>query len=53
MRQGCFALVGDNIAAAHLDSILRPDDVVLVKASRGGQPWQIAQALTGQPPTGL
>ncbi|MGW3865765.1 glutamate ligase domain-containing protein [Streptomyces sp. NPDC005047] len=49
-----IALVGDNAtAAAYLDSILRPDDVVLVKASRGGQLWQIAQALTGQPVTGL
>lgn len=49
-----IALVGDNAtAAAYLDSILRPDDVVLVKASRGGQLWQIAQALTGQAVTGL
>jgi UDP-N-acetylmuramoyl-tripeptide--D-alanyl-D-alanine ligase len=49
-----IALVGDNAtAAAYLESILRPDDVVLVKASRGGQLWQIAQALTGQAVTGL
>ena len=47
-------MVGDNgTAAAYLASILRPGDVVLVKASRGGQLWQIAQALTGQPVTGL
>ena len=49
-----IAMVGDNAtAAAYLNSILRPDDVVLVRASRGGQLWQIAQALTGQPVTGL
>ncbi|MYZ35713.1 MULTISPECIES: cyanophycin synthetase [unclassified Streptomyces] len=49
-----IALVGDNAtAAAYLQSILRPGDVVLVKASRGGQLWQIAQALTGQPVTSL
>ncbi|MFD5254697.1 glutamate ligase domain-containing protein [Streptomyces bobili] len=48
-----IALVGDNITAAYVDSILRPNDVVLVKASRGGQLWQIAQAITGQPVTGL
>jgi UDP-N-acetylmuramoyl-tripeptide--D-alanyl-D-alanine ligase len=48
------AMVGDNgTAAAYLQSILRPGDKVLVKASRGGQLWQIAQALTGQPITGL
>jgi UDP-N-acetylmuramoyl-tripeptide--D-alanyl-D-alanine ligase len=47
-------MVGDNAnAAAYPQSILRPGDVVLVKASRGGQLWQIAQALTGQPVTGL
>jgi UDP-N-acetylmuramyl pentapeptide synthase len=40
-------------AAAYLGSTLRPGDVVLVKASRGGQLRQIAQALTGQPTTGL
>ncbi|MFH9044203.1 glutamate ligase domain-containing protein [Streptomyces sp. NPDC017966] len=49
-----IALVGDNAtAAAYLESILRPGDAVLVKASRGGQLWQIAQALTGQSVTGL
>jgi UDP-N-acetylmuramoyl-tripeptide--D-alanyl-D-alanine ligase len=49
-----IAMVGDNgTAATYLASILRPGDVVLVKASRGGQLWQIAQALTGQPITGL
>ncbi|WP_328360253.1 UDP-N-acetylmuramoylalanyl-D-glutamate--2,6-diaminopimelate ligase [Streptomyces sp. NBC_00445] len=49
-----IAMVGDNgTAAAYLASILRSGDVVLVKASRGGQLWQIAQALTGQPVTGL
>jgi UDP-N-acetylmuramoyl-tripeptide--D-alanyl-D-alanine ligase len=48
------AMVADNAtAAAYVDSILRPGDVVLVKASRGGQLWQVAQALTGQPVTGL
>ncbi|MFF1570342.1 glutamate ligase domain-containing protein [Streptomyces sp. NPDC058293] len=48
------ALVADNqTAAAYVDSILRPGDVVLVKASRGRQLWQIAQRLTGQPVTGL
>ncbi|MGW7362050.1 glutamate ligase domain-containing protein [Streptomyces sp. NPDC054841] len=49
-----IAMVGDNaIAAAYLESILRPNDVLLVKGSRGGQLWQIAQALTGQAVTGL
>ncbi|MDX3568654.1 glutamate ligase domain-containing protein [Streptomyces sp. ID05-47C] len=49
-----IALVGDNATAtAYLKSIIRPGDVVLVKASRGGQLRQIAQALTGQPVTGL
>ena len=32
-----IAMVGDNGTAAYLASILRPGDVVLVKASRGGQ----------------
>jgi UDP-N-acetylmuramoyl-tripeptide--D-alanyl-D-alanine ligase len=45
-------MVGDN-ATAYLDSILRPADVVLVKASCGGHLCQFAQALTGQPITGL
>ncbi|MGW2822160.1 glutamate ligase domain-containing protein [Streptomyces sp. NPDC001443] len=49
-----IGFVRDNkTAATYLGSILRPGDVVLVKASRGGQLWQIAQALTGQPVTGL
>ncbi|MEU6177441.1 glutamate ligase domain-containing protein [Streptomyces coeruleorubidus] len=48
------AMVGDNAtAAAYLNSILQPGDKVLLKASRGSQLWQIAQALTGQPITGL
>lgn len=49
-----IAMVGDNqTAAAYLESILKPGDTVLVKASRGGQLWQIAQSLTGQPVTSL
>ncbi|KPI30523.1 cytoplasmic peptidoglycan synthetase domain protein [Actinobacteria bacterium OK074] len=49
-----IAMVGDNgTAAAYLHSILKPGDTVLVKASRGGQLWQIAQALTGQAVTSL
>ncbi len=48
------ALVADNAtAAAYVDSVLAPGDVVLVKASRGGMLWQVAQALSGQPVTGL
>lgn len=48
------AIVGDNAtAAAFVESRLRPGDTVLVKASRGGMAWQVAQALTGQPITGL
>lgn len=48
------AMVGDNkTAAAFLHTVLRPGDKVLVKASRGGQLWQIAQSLTGQPVTDL
>ncbi|MFJ7202059.1 glutamate ligase domain-containing protein [Streptomyces sp. NPDC098789] len=48
------AMVADNeTAAAYVDSLLRPGDVVLVKASRGGMLWQVAQALAGQPVTGL
>ncbi|WP_236246431.1 glutamate ligase domain-containing protein [Streptomyces sp. CC210A] len=48
------AMVGDNkTAAAFLHTILQPGDTVLVKASRGGQLWQIAQSLTGQPVTDL
>ncbi|MFJ6695754.1 glutamate ligase domain-containing protein [Streptomyces sp. NPDC091272] len=49
-----IALVADNdTAAAYLDSILRPGDKVIVKASRSGQLWQVAQRLTGQPVTGF
>ncbi|MFI6685399.1 glutamate ligase domain-containing protein [Streptomyces sp. NPDC050485] len=48
------AIVADNAtAAAFVNAQLRPGDVVLTKASRGGQLWQVAQALTGQPVTGL
>ncbi|MEW1701199.1 UDP-N-acetylmuramoylalanyl-D-glutamate--2,6-diaminopimelate ligase [Streptomyces sp. NPDC091278] len=49
-----IALVADNdTAAAYLDSILRPGDKVIVKASRSGQLWQVARRLTGQPVTGF
>ncbi|MEU2237006.1 glutamate ligase domain-containing protein [Streptomyces vietnamensis] len=49
-----IAFVSDNeTAATFLEGTLKRGDVVLVKASRGGQLWQIAQALTGQPVTGL
>ncbi|MHC0431525.1 glutamate ligase domain-containing protein [Streptomyces sp. O3] len=48
------AIVADNATAVTLvESRLRPGDVVLTKASRAGQLWQVAQALTGQPVTGL
>ncbi|MFI7315515.1 glutamate ligase domain-containing protein [Streptomyces venezuelae] len=48
------AMVGDNeTAAALLEKILLPGDKVLVKASRGGMLWQVAQRLTGQPVTGF
>jgi hypothetical protein len=48
------ALIADNpTATAYVGSILRPGDKVLVKASRGGMAWQIAQGLTGQPITGF
>ncbi|MGW0734452.1 glutamate ligase domain-containing protein [Streptomyces sp. NPDC002851] len=48
------AIVADNqTAATFVHSHLRPGDVVLTKASRDGQLWQVAQALTGQPITGL
>ncbi|MFH8560798.1 glutamate ligase domain-containing protein [Streptomyces sp. NPDC017988] len=48
------AMVGDNkTAAALLHTVLQPGDKVLIKASRGGQLWQIAQSLTGQPVTDL
>ncbi|WP_018541704.1 MULTISPECIES: hypothetical protein [unclassified Streptomyces] len=49
-----IALVADNeTAATLLEEILRPGDKVLVKASRGGMLWQVAQRLTGQPVTGF
>ncbi|MEV1008341.1 UDP-N-acetylmuramoylalanyl-D-glutamate--2,6-diaminopimelate ligase [Streptomyces sp. NPDC049881] len=48
------ALVADNKTAADLlEKVLLPGDKVLVKASRGGMLWQVAQRLTGQPVTGL
>ncbi|MEU4890969.1 UDP-N-acetylmuramoylalanyl-D-glutamate--2,6-diaminopimelate ligase [Streptomyces sp. NPDC044780] len=48
------AIVSDNeTATALLEKIVQPDDVVLIKGSRGGMRWQIAQALTGQEITGL
>ncbi|ELS54917.1 glutamate ligase domain-containing protein [Streptomyces viridochromogenes] len=48
------AIVKDNsTATALLEKLLRPDDVVLIKGSRGGMRWQIAQALTGQEITGI
>ncbi|MFF8655146.1 glutamate ligase domain-containing protein [Streptomyces huasconensis] len=48
------AMVGDNkTAAAFLHTVLKPGDKVLIKASRGGQLWQVAQSLTGQPVTDL
>ncbi|MEU9337470.1 UDP-N-acetylmuramoylalanyl-D-glutamate--2,6-diaminopimelate ligase [Streptomyces sp. NPDC048290] len=49
-----LALVADNeTAAAFLEKILQPGDKVLVKASRGGMLWQVAQRLTGNPVTGF
>ncbi|QHC21382.1 glutamate ligase domain-containing protein [Streptomyces sp. GS7] len=49
-----IAFVANNETAANfLEGILKPGDAVLVKASRGGQLWQVAQRLTGQPVTGL
>lgn len=48
------AIVKDNeTATALLEKFMRPGDVVLVKGSRGGMRWQIAQALTGQEITGI
>ncbi|MER6978150.1 glutamate ligase domain-containing protein [Streptomyces carpinensis] len=48
------AIVRDNeTATALLDKLLQPGDVVLIKGSRGGMRWQIAQALTGQEITGI
>ncbi|MET9642472.1 glutamate ligase domain-containing protein [Streptomyces syringium] len=49
-----LAMVADNKTAAELlEKILLPGDKVLVKASRGGMLWQVAQRLTGQPITGF
>lgn len=48
------AIVRDNkTAAAYLHKVVRPGDTVLVKASRGGQLWQVAQSLSGQPVTNM
>ncbi|MFJ5901379.1 glutamate ligase domain-containing protein [Streptomyces sp. NPDC093064] len=48
------ALVGDNATATQfLEKILQPGDIVLIKGSRGGMRWRIAQALTGQEITGI
>ncbi|GAA0436639.1 glutamate ligase domain-containing protein [Streptomyces luteireticuli] len=47
-------VVRDNeTATTFVDSLLKPGDVVLTKASRSGMLWQVAQALTGQPITGF
>lgn len=47
------AIIADNpTASAYLASIIQPGDRVLVKGSRSGMRWQIAQALTGQAITG-
>lgn len=47
------AICGDNAtAAAYVKSLVQPGDVVLVKGSRGGMRWQIAQEILGQPVTG-
>ncbi|MFC5220472.1 glutamate ligase domain-containing protein [Streptomyces coerulescens] len=48
------AIVRDNETATQLlERILSPGDTVLIKGSRGGMHWQIAQALTSQPITGI
>ncbi|MFE2031858.1 glutamate ligase domain-containing protein [Streptomyces scopuliridis] len=48
------AIVGDNETATKLlEKFLRPGDIVLIKGSRGGMRWQIAQALTGKEITGI
>ncbi|MFI8194778.1 glutamate ligase domain-containing protein [Streptomyces sp. NPDC085946] len=48
------AIVADNQTATDLlEKILQPGDVVIIKGSRGGMRWQIAQALTGQEVTGI
>ncbi|MER6131897.1 UDP-N-acetylmuramoylalanyl-D-glutamate--2,6-diaminopimelate ligase [Streptomyces sp. NPDC001815] len=48
------AIVADNdTATALLEKLLHPGDVVIIKGSRGGMRWKIAQALTGQEITGI
>ncbi|MDH6575123.1 hypothetical protein [Kitasatospora sp. MAP5-34] len=48
------AICGDNAtAAAYVKSLVKPGDVVLVKGSRSGMRWQIAQEILGQPVTGM
>ncbi|WP_331740623.1 UDP-N-acetylmuramoylalanyl-D-glutamate--2,6-diaminopimelate ligase (plasmid) [Streptomyces sp. NBC_00015] len=48
------AVVPDNeTAVTVLNQELRPGDVVIIKGSRGGMRWQIAQRLTGQDVTGI
>ncbi|KQZ17672.1 putative bifunctional UDP-N-acetylmuramoylalanyl-D-glutamate--2,6-diaminopimelate ligase/UDP-N-acetylmuramoyl-tripeptide:D-alanyl-D-alanine ligase [Streptomyces sp. ADI97-07] len=48
------AIVADNETATELlNKLLQPGDVVLIKGSRGGMRWQIAQALTEQEITGI
>jgi UDP-N-acetylmuramoyl-tripeptide--D-alanyl-D-alanine ligase len=48
------AIVADNQTAMELlKKMVQPGDLVLVKGSRGGMRWQIAQALTGQDITGI
>ncbi|MGI5143933.1 glutamate ligase domain-containing protein [Streptomyces sp. CA-106110] len=48
------AIVGDNETAAELlQKLLQPNDIVLIKGSRGGMRWQIAQAITGQEIIGI
>lgn len=48
------AIVRDNDTAVQvLEKLLQPNDVVIIKGSRGGMRWQIAQALTGKPITGI
>lgn len=47
------AIVADPATATQLvESYLKPSDVVLIKASRAGMLWQVAQGLTGKPITG-
>ncbi|MEU5485126.1 glutamate ligase domain-containing protein [Streptomyces mirabilis] len=48
------AIVRDNETATDLlKKLLQPGDVVIIKGSRGGMRWQIAQALTNQEITGI